>query len=166
MNHVKLVIVSASLLVTGLLCTVVAAESAKPSQPASVSQTDAESAKAVDKETTIAGFVLRPPTGCVAMQPEGPEGMQTFAWKGAERADGSSPYLLALIITAPPGETEMPPLEVVLKQHLAGIERRRTEFAATKADAVKINGIEFLRARWSGMDKASDRKMHGLIVSA
>jgi hypothetical protein len=122
--------------------------------------------EALAKEAVIAGFVLRPPSGYDALKPEGPEGMQTFAWKGAERADGSSPYVMALIITAPPGETEMPPLDVVLKQQLAGVERRRTGFTATKAEPVKVNGIEFLRARWSGTDKATERKMHGFIYVA
>jgi hypothetical protein len=29
-----------------------------------------------------------------------------------------------------------------------------------------VNGIEFLRARWSGTDKATERKMHGFIYVA
>ena len=102
------------------------------------------SATQSDNASCFAGYSLRLPAGYDAMRSEGPEGMQSFAWKGAERADGSAPYLMAMIITAPPGETEMPPVDVVLQQQLAGVERRRTDFTATKPEPVTINGLAVL----------------------
>lgn len=109
---------------------------------------------------SILGFQVRPPKGYTSVrQVEGRA--QMFAWQGSVRSDGTAPSLMVGIMTPPPGEASTYTLEELLDKFLAGIQRRRQHWTRTAAERGQVNGLPFVRARWSGTETTSQRKMHG-----
>lgn len=102
-------------------------------------------------EFTIDGYAIRPPRGYkMVSQKSGV--MQANLWKGDVRDNGTAPGLVLLVSTPPPGEKKLPTIEQALDMYLADIERNRKEWQRTKAERGTVNGLTFVRARWSGTD--------------
>ena len=49
---------------------------------------------------------------------------------------------------------------------IGGIQRRRTNWSQTATERGKVNGLDFLRVRWSGAEKTKGSNMHGFIYVA
>ncbi len=117
-------------------------------------------------EVGLPTFRIRPPRGYTLIEQPGPGGARAFAWKGATRADGTAPYVMVTIATAPPGETKMPTLEAALDTFLDGVRRRRVDWLRTPGEVGQVNGLTFIRARWSGIEPNSGVRMHGFMYIA
>jgi hypothetical protein len=52
-------------------------------------------------------------------------------------------------------------LEQALETFLSSIEKRRKNWSRTPTEKGRINGTNFVRSRWSGVDLNSEKKMRG-----
>jgi hypothetical protein len=112
-------------------------------------------------------YQIRVPKGYEFFPPPGnpPAGAKAFGWAGARRADGTAPSLAAMVITLPSGEKKRS-LDEFMRGLLDGVKRRRTGWTETAIERGQINGLTFLRARWSGADSTSNLPMHGFMYAA
>ena len=115
----------------------------------------------LDAESAGSGFTIRPPRGYQLIKQTGPNGSHVFGWKGGQRPDGVSPYLMVSVAPIPPGEHSAEGLEQALDAFLGGVQRRRTSWARTPTERGHIGALEFVRATWSGVEPSRNIKMHG-----
>jgi hypothetical protein len=111
-------------------------------------------------EVKMPGFRIRPPKDYRLQQQTHGTG-QGFSWVGATRGDGTRPYLMVLVLTPPPRETKLYSPEQALNTLLAGIQRRRDDWKRSDAEQGTVNGREFVRARWSGIESTTQHTMRG-----
>ncbi len=120
----------------------------------------------LSEEAVVGSFRLRPPQGYQFVQQAGPNGAQAFAWKGERRPDGTAPSLMVIVAPTPEGEAPPMDLEKLLAKFLAGIQRRRAQWAQATAERGRIGERTFMRAAWSGLEPALQVKMHGFSYVA
>jgi hypothetical protein len=116
-------------------------------------------------EITRPGFRLRPPKGYL-LQEQSAGTTARYAWVGAARPDGTSPTLTLLVATPPPGETRRYTAPQALDKFLAGVQSRRDAWHRSATERGRVGGLEFARARWSGVEPNTRRAMRGFIYAA
>jgi hypothetical protein len=114
----------------------------------------------------VAGYQVRPPKGYDRQPPPpgAPAGVTATAWTGPRRPDGTAPMLMVLVLDPPPGTPDKSADEFMASV-LDGIKRRRSTWDQSAAEPVTINGLSFLRVRWSGTDTATGRAMRGFVYA-
>jgi hypothetical protein len=112
----------------------------------------------LDTARDLGAYEMRVPKGYTQVpEPAGaPGGAKMLGWAGANRPDSTAPTVIAMLISAPAGQAEKTSPEEFLQKALDGVKRRRVNWTQTPAEGGQINGLSFLRARWS-------LKMHGFI---
>jgi hypothetical protein len=112
-------------------------------------------------------YQMRVPKGYEFLPQPGnaPAGVKAFGWAGARRADGTAPSLTAMLAVLPAGEKKAS-LDEYMRKLLDGVKRRRTGWVETAVEKGQINGLTFLRARWSGTDTSTNMPMHGFMYAA
>jgi hypothetical protein len=111
------------------------------------------------------GFRLRPPKGYL-FQEQAAGTTARYAWVGSARPDGTRPILTLLVATPPPGEMTRYTAPQVLDKFLAGVQSRREQWRRGATERGRVGGLEFARARWSGVEPNTRRAMRGFIYAA
>jgi hypothetical protein len=115
----------------------------------------------------VADYQVRPPKGFAksADPDKPPKGIKAMPfWFGAARADEPAPQLMVLVSAVP---AEMaPPLEEALSGQLALPKQQLERWSQTEPERGKVNGLDFLRARWSGTDPKTKAKTSGFTYVA
>jgi hypothetical protein len=111
-------------------------------------------------EVKMPGFRIRPPKGYRLQQQSHGAG-HAFSWVGATRGDGTRPYLMVLVMTPPPGATKQYAPVEALNAFLASIQQRRDDWQRSDPEQGTVNGREFVRARWSGVETTTQQRMRG-----
>jgi hypothetical protein len=114
----------------------------------------------------INGYFVRPPKGYQETTPAGgPPGTKLVAWSGTPRSDGTAP-MFQVMVGAPPAGERLPGLDELLTKMLDGVKRRRQNWSQSAPERGTINGLTFLRTRWSGTEPNQGWKMHGVMYVA
>lgn len=131
-------------------------------------QPDAALLEQLDSPKDLGGYEMRVPKGYTQLpEPAGaPAGTRVFGWAGVTRPNGTAPTVIGMLISPPPAQAEKTSMEEFLQKALNGVKRRRENWTQTTAESGQINGLTFLRARWSGTDPAKNLKMHGFMYVA
>ena len=113
--------------------------------------------------TNVEGFELRPPKGYTFRRMQGSKGMHLFAWVSAPRKEeeGVRGYVIMGVVSLPAKEKRHAP-EEMLDAFLESIQRSRLgDWKRTHTEHGTINGLPFVRARWSGTAREAPFKMSG-----
>ncbi len=124
---------------------------------------DKTAVKQLGPEVSRERFIIRVPSGYSPIEQPGPGDAKAYAWYGAARADGTKPYVMIVVATPPPDETKKYAPEEILDVFMRGVERRRSDWARGATEYGVVNGLSFVRARWSGVDQATGSKMKGFM---
>lgn len=145
------------------------------SQPEDLQPATNDSDKVAPKDTTkdelgdlvtFAGYSLRPPAGYTKFKPNNaPAGMKIAAWKGEQRANGTSAMIQVMVVRPPAGE-ELPSARTAFSKMVGAIKNRRSRWQQTPTEVTEIGGITFQSTRWSGHDANRNVKMHGVLMVA
>jgi hypothetical protein len=117
------------------------------------------------EETEFESYFVRPPKGYFKDAPPGSAALKTVGWGGKPREDGSYSSFMIVIVTRDPQDPVLEH-EAVLSQVLQGISQWRQDWAQAKAEEMEINGLKFLRSRWTGTIPHRNWKMHGFTAIA
>jgi hypothetical protein len=135
-------------------------------RPPAVWSPDAALLEQLGPIADVDGYQVRPPQDyAFSPPPATPPGVKGFGWKGTPREDRTAPQLIVGLTSRPPGEADVA-LEQYLEEMLGGVQRRRTDWTQTPAERGQVNGLTFVRARWSGTDPERQQKMHGFMYVA
>jgi hypothetical protein len=120
----------------------------------------------LDREVTLTGWKLRPPTEYKFVDQSTPPN-KAFIWAGPVQKDETFATMVILIVPAGPAERTAE-LESLLKDSMTGIETRRDAWTSFPPENGRIGELEFIRARWSGVCKTGKqqligKQMHGVI---
>ena len=129
---------------------------------------DPAAVKKLGAAASFEGYVLRVPDGYELLEAEKklPASMKMSGWGGPKRADRSRPSVLLYIMTLPKDDPEH--LRNLTLEQMSEMltHTLRNETKKCKTDGPersKINGIDFIRIRWSGIGIESNRETKGLI---
>jgi hypothetical protein len=114
----------------------------------------------------VAGYQIRPPKGFAKSGPDKPiAGVKAIPfWFGTARADEPAPQLKVQVSTVP---AEMaPPLEEALSGQLSLPKQQLERWSQLEPERGKVNGLDFLRVRWSGTDPRTKAKTSGFTYVA
>ncbi len=113
-------------------------------------------------------YTIRPPKGYSLVQPASslPPEIKKFVWAGERRDDGTRGMVTLLLIPLPPEEAGANVLESQLATALADRQDKFDNWTQTEPERVQVNGLQFLRARWKGFDRARQRMRHGFHYMA
>jgi hypothetical protein len=117
----------------------------------------------------VEGYTIQPPKGFRMQRMQranAPANPKMFAWVGDTRKDGARPSVTLMIAVPPPGESVNLPLEQVAEKLLGGVKRGRANWRQDTPERGVVNGMNFVRIRWSGMEPGRTRKMEGFIYVA
>ena len=129
-------------------------------------QSASEISGQLGEEQAVEGYAVRPPKGYTKSEaPGGPPGAKMIAWAGARRSDGTAPSV-TMMVGIPPAGVTLPGLDEMLAQQLDSVKKRRQNWTQSVPEKGLIGGVTFARARWTGVDPASGRKMQGVCYSA
>ncbi len=104
-------------------------------------------------------FQFNPPKGYILQTKMGPYGSKAMVWIGPARSDGTRPQIMIFTVTPPPEEMKKP--EQTLNILLERISNGRKDWQRTRTEQGLVNGLRFVRARWSGINIPTGHKMHG-----
>lgn len=121
----------------------------------------ARSKDALSEAVNVEGYWIQPPKNYTKQIVEGP--CKITAWSGPRRYNGFAPMVMFTVITITEGDR--PTLEQFLSEMLDGVKKRRTNWSESKPQKMKINGLNALRISWSGIDRASKKWMHGVMIA-
>ncbi len=111
----------------------------------------------------VEGYSVQPPKKYQKDQTDIPGG-KVISWIGAARDDGSlTAMFLDFLPVIPEKEVKEHNLEWAATQILAGMNSQRKDWKPEKAETGMVNGLTFVRIRWSGFDAEWKRKIQGVI---
>lgn len=70
---------------------------------------------------------------------------------------------MIMVATVPSDDTKIHTLEEVLDAFMHGVERRRRDWVRDVTEYGVVNGLSFVRARWSGVEQTTGSKMRGFM---
>ena len=114
----------------------------------------------------VEGYTIRPPSGYQMQRANSPASMKLIAWVGEAREDGTKPTVMLQIVVPPPGQSVNLPLEQLAQKMLGRVKRSRTNWRQDKHERGVVNGMTFVRIRWTGTEQAHNRKMAGFTYVA
>lgn len=144
-----------------LACSVCVVTAAAAAQDAPEWKPEAGVVARLAPVTDAGPFRIRPPKGYRMSREQGPPGSDVFGWVGAERRDGSRPYLMVMGVSPPAGKRNTYTPESALDRSLSALQEQRSEWKRTETEKGKINGVPFVRAYWSGKEPERKVKMRG-----
>ncbi|NQU23203.1 MAG: hypothetical protein HQ567_18140 [Candidatus Nealsonbacteria bacterium] len=115
----------------------------------------------------LSGFTIRPPRGFKLVKDDLASSGLIF-WRGPIRDDETYAYFMVIITTLSEEDSKLP-LETILDDVVAGVRQRRREWTRTATERGNVNGLTFVRTRWSGVATSAARKglagrqMHGFV---
>ncbi len=115
----------------------------------------------------VEAYEVRPPKGYGLLRPPAPPGGRFFFWMGPQRFDptgekkrGQATFGITLS-TLPPAEAKETTLEKFLDMGLGVYKERLTGWSQRATERGQINGLSFLRVRWSGVESTKGLRIHG-----
>jgi predicted Zn finger-like uncharacterized protein len=111
------------------------------------------------------GYRIRPPKGYTELTKPGPGGTTAHAWMCQPRPDGVRSHLRVITGTAPPEEANRYTPEKALQSMLNALKQYQENLSPTATEHGEINGVPFVRARWSGTNIETGKKMHGFVYA-
>jgi hypothetical protein len=120
------------------------------------------------EEVEVGDYRIRPPRDyrrLPAVSAQGRPGDSVYIWLGPARADGAVPRLRVLLLTPPPGEADND-LEDILDKFLKGAREHWRAWIQESVEAGRVNGLKFVRTRWSGISIATGQPTRGFIYLA
>ncbi len=120
----------------------------------------------LDAARSVDEFLIRPPKGYIAATRIGPFGSEATGWAGPPRGNGTRPQVMLLWAKLPPEELKKYSLEQMLDELVAGLALERENWQRTPPEKGMINGVVFVRTRWSGKDRSLNHKLHGFVYVA
>jgi hypothetical protein len=117
----------------------------------------------LDEYQDVDGYQIRPPKGYpqVPAKNFGPAS-RIVGWGGTLRADQTAPMITVMVTKPMPVQK---PHEQLMQDVLNSIKQRRQDWQQSPFERGTINGLAFLRARWSGTEPNKGWKMHGLVFT-
>jgi hypothetical protein len=115
---------------------------------------------------TVEGFSIRPPKGYSLQTRSGPHESKVNVWVGPTRDDGTRGQVMVLTLPETAERLEQSKLEELFGELVVGLRERRTGWKQSATEKGLINGLVFLRIRWSGRDKTTDIALHGVVYAA
>jgi hypothetical protein len=110
------------------------------------------------------GYRIRPPQGWTKGIASGPEGYTGYAWR-SQRPDGWWAEVMMVSTILPPQEADRHTPETALQSLLNAIKKQHQNLTPTTTEQGEINGLPFVRARWSGTTIAdrfgTSKRIHG-----
>jgi hypothetical protein len=118
----------------------------------------------LDAYQDIDNYQFRPPKGYPSVSGKTlAPGSKIFGWGGTLRPDQTAPMITVMVVKPMP--VQKPP-EQLMQDFLNGIKQRRQDWQQSTFERGSVNGLTFLRARWSGTEPTKRWKMHGLMYVA
>lgn len=137
---------------------------AKAAAPAAEWKLTAEQEKLLGAAVTVGGLEVRAPADFRDMGQRGPG----HIWVGTPRPDET--YPTATLISAPlPPDSANLPLEALLAESMKGVRGARKDFTESPPERGTIQGLPFIRCKWSGGPGAGARAglqgktFHGIV---
>jgi hypothetical protein len=113
-------------------------------------------------EATFPDFRLRPPQGYQpARQTQGTN--EGYLWAGPPHPDGTRPVLIVGVHKPPSPQAPMPTLEQALQAGVDSVRQRRQQFSSMPPERGAINGLPFLRARFTGVEPRIGKRVTGAV---
>lgn len=116
-------------------------------------------------EFTIQDHGVSPPRG-YAMQTKEHATRRIVAWTGKQRSDGTRPGFSIIIVTPHSGPSTDLTMDDALKMFMDETKSDMINWKQSAAEHGRINGSEFVRAYWSGTDKASGAPLRGFYYGS
>jgi hypothetical protein len=107
------------------------------------------------------GYRIRPPKGYTQQTQSGPRGETAYVWISQPRPDGLKSQVMVGIATPPPQEAKLLTPEADLQSMLNSFKKDLQDWSQTDTERGEINGMAFVRARWSGTRIMTGHKVHG-----
>jgi hypothetical protein len=144
---------------------------AQRTKPTDSWKPDAALLKQLEAPIKVGDYSIRIPKGYEKQQPNTPtpEGVSVWGWTGAPRRDGTKPSITMMIMTPPPAQREQikaMTLEQVAGRFIEGQKRQRTNWKIEASEKGTVNGLSFVRMRWSGVNPAQNMEMRGVLYVA
>jgi len=118
----------------------------------------------LDGYQDIDNYQIRPPKEYPRVPGQTlPPVTKIFGWGGTLRPDQTAPMITVMVVKPIP--VKKPP-EQLMQDVLNSIKQRRQDWQQSTFERGTINGLTFLRARWSGTEPNKRWKMHGLVYMA
>jgi hypothetical protein len=73
---------------------------------------------------------------------------------------------MLLQMTSPPGEKARYTAVQALDKMLTAVQHRRAQWQRSAIERGRVGGLEFARARWSGIEPNTGREMNGFLYVA
>ena len=124
----------------------------------------------LDDTFELPGFEFNPPQDFRSKELKGVK-EHTYFWHGPVREDETYAHLMVILVTLPEHQSKLG-LQEMLNQTTAPIKARRDDWQQTKPELGEVNGLSFIRTRWSGIVKdfaregLAGREMHGFVYMA
>lgn len=119
--------------------------------------------KRLGTTSTAGQFQLRPPKGYSLQRSKAGDRPKASAWVSAPREDGTRSFIMLVIAEPPAKEMSNYTPEQMLGEFLEGIqERSAKDWKRSPAERGTVNGLPFVRARWSGTSRDAPFRMRGV----
>jgi hypothetical protein len=122
------------------------------------------------KEEVVEGYAFRPPAGYRLERPEIPKNMvhvlKIYGWVGKKREDGTRPTIMVNTVLPGTGKPFTLTAEQAADNLLNAIKQGHTDWRQDKPEKGVVNGMDFVRVRWSGISSTKNRRMRGFIYLA
>jgi hypothetical protein len=123
-------------------------------------------AEQLGEPSPVGRYLVHPPKGYAESPLEGvPPGAEAITWMGTARPDGAAPGFQVLV-GSPPKGSPLPGLDEFLAQILRGVKFQRGDWSQSTPERGTVNGLTFLRTRWSGTHPRNGWKVHGITYVA
>lgn len=129
--------------------------------------------RSLDQEVLLGDAALRPPRGYeLESASEEKDGLRlsSVTWSGPRRADLTAAVfqvnVIAPLAGAEPSVPTWASLENAVLQMTAGEKRIHSGFERSKLERGTINGVRFVRTRWSGVQLRSGNRIKGFTYCA
>lgn len=124
-------------------------------KPARPWQTDKKFLDQLDAPAEVAGYVLQPPKGYKRIAANSPP-ISLITWESPARPDSCRTLLIVSVVNLPDPNNPKHSAEQVLNDSLAANQKLVSQWKKTPIERGKLNGIDFLRAECTGMDRFRD----------
>jgi hypothetical protein len=128
----------------------------------SVWASDVSLAAKLDPPQKLEQFLIRLPKGYIPIRQPGPAGSVIDGWAGEPRADGTRGQVVILRFSPGPDEiVKQADMEPALLTLVEGFQKGKINWKQEAVEHGVINGIPFVRLRWSAVHSSLNRKMSG-----
>jgi len=126
-------------------------------------KSDATLADGLDTAVRMGDWSIRPPREYRLVQSARPGKEIEYIWHGTVRKDGTHPFLVVGVSVLPAAAAAAYTPQMIFEPFLNALRGQRTNWGATPVVVGLVDDIPFARARWAGVDPASEKRVHGFL---